>query len=253
MSAAGQNMNCEDYKQAIAADPSESFDGGALHSSECSSCNAVKAEMQALDVRIAAALAIDVPDLKMPELPAITGEDKVVDLASRRPIRWTTPAWIGLAASVVLATVIGVRMTNTGMEHGGMVDGTLAEQVIAHLDYEPLALTVTDVAVSDGELYSVVRPAIATLDRDLGLITYAMSCKINGREVPHLVIQGEKGPVTILLMPEEMVDMPIRLEGKSIEGVILPVGNGSIAIIGERGERIDELKTRVTETVKWSI
>jgi len=59
--------------------------------------------------------------------------------------------------------------------------------------------------------------------------------------------------VTILLMPEEMVDMPVRLEGKSIEGVILPVGNGSIAIIGERGEQIDELKTRVTETVKWSI
>jgi hypothetical protein len=47
--------------------------------------------------------------------------------------------------------------------------------------------------------------------------------------------------------------MPIRLEGKSIEGVILPVGDGSIAIIGERGERIDELKTRVAETVKWSI
>ena len=148
MSAAGQNMNCEDYKQAIAADPSESFDGGALHSAECSSCNAVKAEMQALDVRIAAALAIDVPDLKMPELPAMTGEDKVVDLASRRPIRWTTPAWIGLAASVVLATVIGVRMTDTGMEHG-----TLAEQVVAHLDYEPRALTVTDVAVSDERLY----------------------------------------------------------------------------------------------------
>ncbi len=204
--------------------------------------------MQALDVRIIAALAIDVPELKMPELPTMKGEDKVVDLASRRPIRWTTPAWIGLAASVVLATVLGVRMTNTGME-----DGTLAEQVVAHLDYEPRALTVTDVVVSDQRLYSVVRPAIATLDRELGLITYVMSCKINGREVPHLVIQGKKGPVTILLMPDEMVDMPIRLEGKSIEGVILPVGDGSIAIIGERGERIDELKTRVTETVKWSI
>ncbi len=80
-----------------------------------------------------------------------------------------------------------------------------------------------------------------------------MSCKINGREVPHLVVQGEKGPVTILLMPHEMVDMPIRLEGQSIEGVILPVGHGSIAIIGERGEAIDQFRSRVTENVKWSI
>ncbi len=248
MYAAGTNMNCDQYKEAIAADPSESFDGGALHSAECSSCNAFKAEMQALDVRIAAAFAIDVPDLNMPELPLITSEDKVVDLASRRPIRWTTPAWVGLAASVVLATVIGVRFMDT---HG--TEGTLAEQVVAHLDYEPKALRVTDVAVSDKRLYSVVRPAIATIDRGLGLISYAKSCRINGREVPHLVMQGEKGPVTILLMPHEMVDMPIRLDGQNIEGVILPVGDGSIAIIGERGEPIDQFGTRVTENVKWSI
>ncbi|MFQ5982989.1 MAG: DUF3379 family protein [Woeseiaceae bacterium] len=238
-------MNCDDYKTAIAADPSESFDGGARHSAECSSCSAYKAEMQALDAKIAAALAIDVPDLKMPDL---TGEDKVVDLASRRRIRWTAPAWVGLAATVVLATVIGVRMIDIGT-----VEGTLAEQVIAHLDYEPRALRVTDEAVSDRKLYSVVRPAIATLDRDLGLITYAKSCKINGKEVPHLVVQGERGPVTILLMPHEMVDMPIPLDGERIEGVILPVGDGSIAIIGDRGEPIDQLKTRVTETVQWSV
>jgi len=248
MNAAGMNMNCEQYREAIAADPSESFDGGALHSAECSSCTAYKAEMQALDVRISAALEIDVPELTMPELPSISDGERVVDLASRRPIRWTTPAWVGLAASVVLATVIGVRFINTGEDYG-----TLAEQVIAHLDYEPQALTVTDVAVSDDRLYSVVKPAIATLDRDLGLISYAMSCRINGREVPHLVVQGEQGPVTILLMPHEMIDMAIQLDGQSIEGVILPVGEGSIAIIGNRGEPIDQLRTRVTENVKWSI
>ncbi len=248
MNAAGTKMNCEQYKESIAADPSESFEGGAEHSAACSPCTAFKAEMQALDVRISAALEIDVPDLAMPKLPPITGEAKVVDLASRRPGNWTTPAWLGLAASVVLATVIGVRFIDT---HN--TDGTLAEQVIAHLDFEPKSRVVTDVAVSEERLYSVVRPAIATLDRDLGLITYAMSCKINGREVPHLVVQGEKGPVTILLMPYEMIDAPIRLEGKSIEGVILPVGDGSIAIIGERGEPIDKFRTSVKENVKWSI
>ncbi len=248
MNAAGTKMNCEQYKESIAADPSESFEGGAEHSAECSPCTAFKAEMQALDVRISAALEIDVPDLAMPKLPPITGEEKVVDIASRRAGNWTTPAWLGLAASVVLATVIGVRFIDT---HN--TDGTLAEQVIAHLDFEPKSRTVTDVAVSEERLYAVVHPAIATLDRDLGLITYAMSCKINGREVPHLVVQGERGPVTILLMPYEMIDAPIRLEGKSIEGVIFPVGDGSIAIIGERGEPIDKFRSNVKENVKWSI
>jgi hypothetical protein len=248
MNAAGKDMNCEQYREAIAADPSESFDGGAAHSAECTSCNSLKAEMRALDARIAAALAIDVPELTIPELPRLTDEEKVVDLATRRRGRFTTPAWIGLAASVVMATVIGVRFIDTGT-----IDSTLAEQVVAHLDHEPYSLKVTDEAVSDERLYSVVRPAIATIDRDFGLITYAKSCTINGREVPHLVIQGEKGPVTILLMPHEMVDMRIPLDGLSVEGVILPVGDGSIAIIGERGESINNVGKRVTDTLKWSI
>ena len=251
MNAAETNMNCDQYKEAIAADPSESFDGGAVHSAECSACSAFKAEMQALDVRISAALKIDVPELSMPEFPSVASKEKVVDISSRRRITWTTPAWVGLAASVVLAVVIGVRFVDT--DHSNDIEGSLAEQVIAHLDFEPNSLRITDVAVSDESLDSVVRPEIASMNRDLGLITYAMSCKINGREVPHLVMQGEKGPVTILLMPFEMIDGPIRLDGQSIEGVILPVGDGSIAIIGERGEPIDQLTKEVRESVKWSI
>jgi hypothetical protein len=239
-------MNCEAYRRAIEADPSESFDGGALHSAECSSCSAYKAEMQALDEKIAAALKIDVPELETPELPQVTGD--VVDLKSRRPVKWTNPAWLALAASVVLATIIGVRIIDTEL-----VDGPLAQQVIAHLDHEPQALQVTEVAVSDEKLYSVVRPAIATMDRNFGLITYARSCKINGREVPHLVVQGERGPVTILLMPYETVDMPVPLDGQSIEGVILPVGEGSIAIIGERGEPIERVGSEVSDALEWSI
>ena len=86
MNAAGINMNCEQYREAIAADPSESFDGGALHSAECSACNAFKAEMQALDKKISAALEIDVPELTMPDLPSMAGEEKVIDIRSRRPI-----------------------------------------------------------------------------------------------------------------------------------------------------------------------
>ena len=66
-------------------------------------------------------------------------------------------------------------------------------------------------------------------------------------------MQGKRGPVTILLMPHEMVDMPIPLDGQSIEGIIFPVGEGSIAIIGERGEQIDQIKTRVRKNVEWSI
>ena len=123
---------------------------------------------------------------------------------------------------------------------------------MAHIDHERKSLVVTDVAVSNARLASVVTADVARLDHSAGLITYAQSCVINGHSVPHLVIQGERGPVTILLMPDEMVSGPQTVTGESVNGVILPVGDGSIAIIGEREESLDRIEKRVLDSVTWS-
>jgi len=244
-------MNCEEYREAIAADPS--FDGGAGHLNECAACQQYRSEMQALDQRISRALAIDVPQLQMPELPELSTSksglstsksDNVVALPNRR---WQSLTWFAMAATVVVAALLGVRLVGTGIEYD-----SLADEILAHLDGEPFALRVTDVAITDERLNAVVPADIAHMDHGAGLITYAQTCPIGGHDVPHLVIQGERGPVTILLMPEEKISGPQRLSGDNVKGVILPVGNGSIAIIGERDERLDRIEESVLKSVAWS-
>jgi hypothetical protein len=245
-------MNCEQYREAIAADPS--FDGGAGHLSECSACQTYRSEMMALEKVINRALALEVPELDVPDLPEIVAEgsselstsmsDNVVALP-KRPI--LPPVLLGLAATVVLAAFVGFRMFGGGVEYE-----TLADELLAHMDHEPAAFRVTDVAISDARLDSVVPASIARLDHSAGVITYAQSCKINGREVPHLVIQGERGPITILLMPDETVSEPQTITGDSVNGVILPVGEGSIAIFGERDESLDRIEKKVLDSVTWS-
>lgn len=242
------DINCEEYKQAIAADPSESFDGGALHASSCAECSAYRSEMRALDDRIAAALAISVPELKMPELPGIGEDANVVNLPVRRRGRFSAPSWLGIAAGFGIAAVLIVRMLGPAP-----VYESLADEVLAHLDHEPQALVVTTEAVSERSLNNVVSADVATLDGDIGLITYARTCVINGMRIPHLVIQGEHGPVTVLLMPDEEVSAAMTLNGKGVNGVILPVGKGSIAIIGEREENLDQIERDVIDSVEWNI
>jgi len=236
-------MECKDYKEAIAADPSASFDGAA-HASACESCSVYRDEILALDARIAKAMAIDTPALTMPELPEIG--DNVVQLSGRR--RMAAPAWFAVAASVALVAFLGGRMLLDPPAYP-----SLADEVLAHLDHEPRALRVTDKQVSERRLARVVREDVATLDEDFGLITYAQSCKIHGKEIPHLVIQGERGPVTILLLPDETVEKAIALDGKGVNGVILPVGKGSIAIIGERDEQLGSIERRIVDSVEWEI
>ena len=90
------------------------------------------------------------------------------------------------------------------------------------------------------------------MNHSAGLITYARTCVINGREVPHLVIQGERGPVTVLLLPEEKVSGAQELMGDNINGVLLPVGDGSIAIIGERDEPLQRIREKLVRSAAWT-
>ena len=244
-------MNCEEYREAIATDPS--FDGGAGHLNECAACQQYRSDMQALDQRISRALAIDVPELQVPELPELSTSkselstsksDNVIALPNRRR---QSQAWFAMAATVVVAALLGVRLVGTGIEYD-----SLADEILAHLDGEPNALRVTDVAITAKRLNAVVPADIANMDHSAGLITYAQTCPIGGYDVPHLVIQGERGPVTILLMPEVSISEPQRLSGENVNGVILPVGDGSIAIIGERDERLDRIEESVLKSVAWS-
>ncbi len=234
-------MTRDEYKKAITADPS--YEGGGELLATCSECQAYRAEMQAFDRQIASAMSLSVPELNMPELPEIDSSN-VTTLASRR---LGVPGWLAMAAAATFAAVIGFNMLSSEVS-----DAPLAEQIIAHLDHEPYALRVTDKPVPDRRLARVMPASIATLDHSAGLITYAQTCVINGTEVPHLVIQGERGPVTILLMPEQPIEGPQSISGDSINGILLPVGDGSIAIIGEEGENLQRIEEKVVDSVAWS-
>jgi len=239
-------MKCNDYRYAIAGEPSKSDDLDA-HAAGCESCANFRDQMLALDLKIAQALDVAVPDLVLPDLPTLSNDNgNVVSLpqpGSRRP---TVPVWIGLAASLVLVAFLGIRFVISDIEHR-----SLAAEIVAHLDHEPRAWRSSNVAVSEQSLASVVRDDVEQMADDIGLVTYARTCVINGHTIPHLVIQGEYGLITLLLLPDEFINRATPIEGLGIEGVILPVGNGSIAIIGERGERVTELENKLINSVKW--
>lgn len=233
-------MKCDEYREAINADPSESFAGGGAHAAECPSCSAYKAEVRALDARIAAALAIPVPayEATVPAYEAPVSHSAL-------------PTWIALAAAVAIVGVFALRELAPDANHV-----PLAEQVLAHMDHEQASRRVTSVAVTEQRLEHVLYPQVSTMDLDSGVVSYAESCVINGNTVPHLVVQGRTGPITLILLPDEPIDAAIPLSGDNVHGVILPVGNGSVAITGQRHDQLNEIGDigqQVVDSVTWTI
>ncbi len=131
-------------------------------------------QYQALDLKIAKALQIDVPELQMPELPDVDAPG-ATPLPQRK--RSTKPVWFAIAASVVLATSISVRMSGVFESHE-----SLADAVLAHIDHEPDALRVSDVAVSRRPA-GARRSSVARGIRAWGFLDYLCSALCNKRQL----------------------------------------------------------------------
>ena len=243
MSQTTDKMNCTDIQAALNANPEFKDESG--HLQDCADCRRYRDDLRSLDQRIRAAMEVDVPKLEMPELPELD-TSKIAALPARR--RRTRSLWFAIAASVALAVFVGLRVS--GPESA---EYSLAEQVLAHVDHEPAALLPSNTPVDDDHLQSVVPRNMASMNHEAGLITFAETCPINGNPIPHLVIQGERGPITILLLPEEEISEAISLDGENVHGSILPVGEGSVAIIGTRDERLDKVQRSVINSVAWDI
>lgn len=241
MSGAETTRKCSDCRDALAAHPSTALVREHLES--CAECRGFRDDLRALDERIAKALAVPVPPLALPEL---SNQPGVTRIGSRRRPGMPATGWLALAASVFVAVALGLRIAGEDVP-----ETPLGEQVLAHIDHEIFSMTVSDRAVGAERLARIVPATVANLGPDAGLVTYAQSCVINGHAVPHLVVQGEQGPVTILLMAEEKLDAPQRIEDEQLQGVILPVGDGSIAIVGRHGNDLERIEETMKNSVTW--
>ena len=92
-------------------------------------------KFQELDLKIAKALQIDVPPLVMPELPEID-DTNVTILPVRR--RSTRPLWFAVAASVVLASSIALRMSGVFTTDGSLTGSAPGHPGATWSDYDPV-------------------------------------------------------------------------------------------------------------------
>jgi hypothetical protein len=156
-----------------------------------------------------------------------------------------------MAASFLLALVVA----------GGLwlsaPDSSLAADVVTHMAGEPQAWRRTDVPVPTPKLLEVLHNTGMRLGAGAGVVSYASSCEFRGHRVPHLVVQSESGPVTVMVLVHEHVSKPVHFDEQGYRGVIVPVaGHGSLAVL-TRGASADLttvqlIAKRVLDSIVWT-
>ncbi len=89
------------------------------------------------------------------------------------------------------------------------------------------------------------------VSESLGTVNYAGNCDIrNKQKGAHIVLQGKKGPVTVLIMPAEEVTARRRISDQRFHGVIIPAPRGSYAIVGEHDEALEPYVKQLGRIIK---
>ena len=227
-------MDCLQFRRAAGADPQHLDDAARDHAEACPACAQQLRQLRLLDARILAALEVPVP-----RAAAAAGGTSiaVVGLDRRR--------WLALAASIVAGVLVG-----TLLWVGGPQD-SLARGLVEHLGHEPEALVVTDRPMDAARLDEVLERGGIRLRPEIGTVSYANTCLFRGRRVPHLVVQTDDGPVTVMVLRHERPARPVAFDEQGQSGRIVPVGPGSIAVIGEAGVDLEQVTSAVTGAVEW--
>jgi hypothetical protein len=223
-------MQCSEFRQAAGADPQHLNAEAQAHRAQCHACMAYAQQMLQLDALLKRAMEIPVPEGST-ELPVVAPR--------------TAGRWLALAASVLVAVVVGLGAWLAAPRE------TLAADVVAHVRDEAEIMVVTDKRVDEGKLDEALHRAGVRLRSGEDKVSVARTCMFHGHLVPHLIVQTAGGPVTVLVLSREKVSASQTFEDQGYRGTIVPSGPGSIAIVASTDAAVREAGATFASQVEW--
>lgn len=206
-------MNCDQLRTIIGAEPNSTNPEVLSHLESCPDCTRYRQEMQAMDKLIYRALAIDTPAEQI-DTPSIQKHE---------PSRiWR------MAASVLVAVLVGAMSLWLLSPRQ-----SFAAEVIAHVKHEQFSLVRTSEIVDEQTLEKILAASRLRLKPGAARISYAQSCPFRGQHVPHLVVQTEQGPVTVLVVTDAPTQPREHIDEDGFQGDIIPAPRGVIVVLGQ--------------------
>ncbi len=230
-------MNCIDVHRKLTTEPDNRDEAVNAHLQQCQSCNRFAQSLEQFDHTLH-----DAANIKVPEGLA----ERILlkhSFQQQRQQRTTRLKLYAIAASIVV--VLGISF------HFNHPLTSLEEVTINHVANEIDHLNEHR-NVQLAKLNTVLQPFNIKLNKSIGQVSYAGSCPIRNSRGVHIVLQGENETATVLLMPGEHVTTRTTLIKGDFKSVIIPVKNGSIAIITRKNSQ-EELEKHIEQSLYQAI
>ncbi len=255
-------MNCSDFRRLYTTDPRDPDPALNAHCRACPACEEYAVRVDRFEALLGRAVAVDLPEAAIPRVPgAVAGDARPpmfgpaapAGLAQRVQSRWTAsmrmPWWhclsLSAAAALALALMVGVAVWT------GSAGGSFERGLMAHIREDADALRGS-ASVSPRRLAVVLASAGLSLAGNLGTVTFAGFCLVQGRWGAHLVVAGAHGPVTVIILPGDS-EAGGAFEAGSYHGLVVLAARGSISLVSHRRDDLPPMAARVQQAVRWKL
>lgn len=207
-------------------------------------CREAAAEADRFEERLERALALAAPPALLDQLRSIphVGAGLGRDRQSAGHGTW----WrFALAASLLLA--IGAAGLTWRMNSGW---DSVEDYVVDHYHHDGLAVLAmadeplaADVSAVLAEFGAAATPALA------GIVSVIKNCPTPDGKGVHMVLNTERGLVTVIYMPETPVSDGEQILFDDSEAVLVQLRHGSAVIIGSRPQNVSEFRSLVQASI----
>jgi anti-sigma factor RsiW len=231
-------MSCVEFRRQLMIDPSCRDTAFLQHRTRCERCRKEVEQVDEMEKQLRELLAVPPPRTPRARLLA---EQR----ASRTRRAWRARNKATAACLVLLAGWTGMLI------HERIGADTLDQIVVEHIDRERAHLEERD-AVAFTELVQLAGELGGDLIGDMGQVRWAGKCPVGGKLALHLVLEGEKGPVTVLVMPGRHLHDTLVVDLRQYHGVVMPTAFGSFAVVGPDGEPFDAIVANIRRGLVWN-
>jgi hypothetical protein len=213
--------------------------------------------------------AVEIPDglkeklLAIPQTDEAEGpsEKTLKALAQKPAANSSFFQYFAIASSLMLA--LGVTFSLTYNSGPSPAEIAFGNEVINHLYHESVEIEAINSGLSLGP---VGMPMIANAMTGVGTrlisnsfiaktpVRFAKPCIIiPAYDSAHLMIEGSEGAVSIFVINNNPVSIEYKINDDRFNGIVVPMGNGNMILVGEVNEDLGEYKELFSENIEWVI
>ncbi len=243
-------MDDLEFRKRALANPHDSDEDFVAATSSTPERMRLVQDIQALDKRIVEMVsAVTVP------------ADLATRLKSRqprvsRPVKSVWSSYYAMAASLVIAVgvilSIGLQSANPSAADLQLHDDALRHVYREEPRYEravnDLSWQQINAVIAEAGVHLRDNERIKTMH-----IKFANGCRLASGNGAHIVLEGTKGSVSVLIVHSSPVKTRFDVNDPRFAGKIIPFGEGNLIIVGEKEEPLETYEALLTDAFEWAI